>query len=194
MIPSGFMLCEAIVCNVLHGCLAWPSVSSSPRSLNRLCWRNDWNKPVLYLLLALIFCLFVYFFGIILRTSRSPQLAGPAQHMWRTAVPRAPAQSRGSAREVEGPRGSSRPSCSQQSQEKASSPLARPIPSSQPSPRGSRRTAGAGESGTAPGNLLQRFAILRKAFVNTNLDPFCCNLRPLSSAPPRQTQLVCSDV
>lgn len=112
------MLCEAIVCNVLHGCLAWPSVSSSPRSLNRLCWRNDWNKPVLYLLLALIFCLFVYFFGIILRTSRSPQLAGPAQHMWRTAVPRAPAQSRGSAREVEGPWGSSRPPCSQQGQEK----------------------------------------------------------------------------
>lgn len=38
----------------------------------------------------------------------------------------------------------------------------------------------AGESGTIPGKLLQRFAILRKAFVNTNLDPFCCNLRLLS--------------
>lgn len=192
MIPSGFMLCEAIVCNVLHGCLAWPSVSSSLRSLNRLCWRNDWNKPVLYLLLALIFfCLFVYFLGIILRTSRSPQLAGPAQHMWCTAVPPAPAQSRGSG--GGGAPGQLTSTLVPAGPGKASSPAGQ-ADSQQPALRGSGRTAGAGESGTAPGNLLQRFAILRKAFVNTNLDPFCCNLRLLSSAPPRQTQLVCSDV
>lgn len=60
-IPSGFMLCEAIVCSVLQGCLAWPSMSSSLCSLNRLCWRNDWNRPVPHLLLAFM-CLFVCLF------------------------------------------------------------------------------------------------------------------------------------
>jgi len=56
------------------------------------------------------------------------------------------------------------------------------------------RDLSAGESGTAPGNLLQRLTVLGKAVVNTKLDLFCCNLRLLSFVPSTQTQLVFSNV
>lgn len=78
-IPSGSVLWEAIVWDVLQGCLPWPSPSSSLQALNRPCWRKALEKSVLHLLLALVWlfvCLFLWDYFKDLEVPTAPE-AGP---------------------------------------------------------------------------------------------------------------------